>query len=60
MVYCKPYDSDVIVSFLQLFQHIAETYENISIFADDWEITEIEKDGGSKIHNGKELVHFKN
>ena len=61
MVYCKPYDSDVIVSFYTLFKHIAETYENLSIYTDDWAIEEIEKGkDGSRMHNGKELLHFKN
>lgn len=42
MVYCKPYDDEVIRSFIKLFSHMQKEYPDIEVLVDDWVLPEIE------------------
>ena len=44
MVYCKPYDNDVVISFVKLHQYFQENQPGIEILVDDWMIPEIERE----------------
>lgn len=41
MVYCKPFDPEVAVSFVKLYKFMQEKFPNIQIFTDKWLIDEI-------------------
>jgi NAD+ kinase len=43
MVYCKPFDPEVAVSFVKLYKFMQENFPNIQIFADKWLIEEIKE-----------------
>ena len=53
MVYCKPYDDEVIESFIKLYEHMQLVYPDIEVMVDDWVIPEIER---TLRINGKELL----
>ena len=47
MIYCKPFDLDVIYSFMKVHKYMQENYPHIEIYVDDWvldEITRVKED----------------
>jgi NAD+ kinase len=47
MVYCKPFDDDVIHSFMLVYKFMQEQYPWIQIYVDDWVLKELEAQGPS-------------
>lgn len=41
MIYCKPFDQEVIHSFMKVYQFMQEKFPHIKIFVDDWMLEEI-------------------
>lgn len=58
MVYCKPYDDEVIKSFVKLHQFMRKNYPHIEIYVDDWLVDEVKKITGDNEHFDAKI--FKN
>jgi hypothetical protein len=43
MIYCKPFDQEVIHSFMKVYKYMQETFPHINIYVDDWVLDEITK-----------------
>ena len=44
MVYCKPYDDEVVTSFVTIYEYMQAKFPGIEILVDDWMIPEIERE----------------
>ena len=41
MVYCKPYDKDVIISFMTLYRFMQKKFPKVKLYVDEWVLDEI-------------------
>jgi len=43
LVFCKPFDSEVIESFYELNEYISEHFKEIEIYVDSWVLKELQE-----------------
>ena len=43
MVYCKPFDDEIIHSFQSLYQYINDKFPNVEVKVDKWVIDDLNK-----------------
>ena len=41
LVYCKPYDSEVIKSFVKLYEYIMQSQNKLQIYVESWVLKEL-------------------
>ena len=43
LIYCKPFDDEVLYSFQHLYQYLSEDFKEVKIVVEDWLIEALKK-----------------